>query len=684
MTANPLLAPFDTPFGLPPFSQIRDHHFLPAYELAMANERQEVEAILTNPEAPTFANTVEALARCGEQLARVHDVFSNLKSADSRPALQEIAREVASKIAAHNDAIRLDQRLFDRVGAVFQQRAELGLTAEQLRLLEETHKRLVRGGARLVDDDKRRLEEIHRELSELSVQFANNLLEEMNAFELVIEREADLDGLPALVRAAAADEARNRGQEGKWVFTLHGPSYQPFLRDCRRRDLREKMYRAYVRRGDGGEFDNRPLAERMAVLRLQRARLLGYRSHAHYVLEESMAKSPDGVRGLLDRLWPLAAARAQAEGDEIQAMIDAEGGGFELQPWDWAYYAEQVRQQRYELDEQELRPYFNLDNVRQGAFEVAGRLFGLSFEECREVPVFHDEVQAWEVKDGDGTHLGLLLTDYHPRPGKKVGAWMDAFREQQIREGRNIRPIIVNVCNFPRPTAGQPALLGIGEVETLFHEFGHALHGLLSQSTYTMFSGTNVPRDFVEFPSQLLENWATEPTVLRRYARHWQTGEPIPEALIEKLDRARLHNQGFRTVEYLAASYLDLAWHTLEDAEAKPRVDEIEGSLTRQLGLMPEISFRYRSPYFAHIFAGGYAAGYYSYVWAEVLDADGFAAFEQRGDIFDRELAAALRHHVLEAGGTAEPEDLYRAFRGAEPAIEPLLERRGLAAETTV
>ncbi len=680
MSDNPLLVPFETPFGVPPFERLRDRHFLPAYQAAMAAERAEVAAIINNSEAPTFANTIEALERCGEQLARVHDVFTNLRSADSRPQLRETARQVAPLLATHGDAIRLNSKLFERIEAVWTVRDELDLGAEQRRLLVETHKRLVRSGARLGAADKRRLEDIHRELSELAVRFANHLLEEMNDFELVLDDSADLQGLPPTARAAAAEEATRRGQAGKWVFTLHGPSLAPFLRSCQRRDLRERIFRAYLERCAGGEHNNRPVAERMALLRVRRAHLLGYPSHAHYVLEESMAKTPEGVRQLLDRLWPAAIGRARAEAAELQALIDAEGGDFELQPWDWRFYANQVRQRRYQLDEQELRPYFALDNVRRGAFEVAGLLFGLSFEERPEVPVYDPEVRAWEVKDRDGSHLGLLLTDYHQRSGKKVGAWMDVYRDQQIVEGRNIRPIVVNVCNFPPPTAAEPALLGLGEVETLFHEFGHALHGLLAQSTYTIFSGTSVPRDFVEFPSQLIENWATEPVVMRRYARHWQSGEPIPQRLIDKLEQARLHNQGFATAEYLAASYLDLAWHTLEDPDTEPRVEAIEQQLIRQLGLIPPIPIRYHSPYFAHIFAGGYAAGYYSYIWAAVLDADGFAAFKDSGDLFHPDLAAALRRHVLETGGTAEPEDLYRGFRGAEPAIEPLLHRRGLAA----
>jgi peptidyl-dipeptidase Dcp len=676
---NPLIAEFATPFGVPPFDRIKPEHFMPAFDQGMADQKAEIAAIVKNGEAPAFANTLEALDRSGALLKRVGAVFSNLNSSNTNDQMQQIAKDVAPKLAKHADDIALDAGLFARVKAVYEGRDKLGLNAEQGRLLERTYKEFVRGGANLAPDKQARLRQINEDLSVLTVKFAENILKENSAFELVIEKDTDLTGLPPAVVAGAAEAAKDRGKPGKWVFTLAKPSLIPFLQYSEKRDLRKKMFKAYIMRGNNGnELDNKANAVKIATLRVERANLLGYRTHAAYVLEENMAKTPEAVYAFLGKIWKPAVARAKAEAAEMQAMIDTKGRGFKLQPWDWWFYAEKVRKAKYDLDDNSLRPYFQLENVRNGAYEVAHRLYGITFTERTDIPKYQEDVRVFEVKDADGSHLGILYVDYYPRPNKEGGAWMSNYREQSVRNGADIRPVIVNNGNFSKPTAGEPALISFEEATTLFHEFGHALQGLLSKCTYESLSGTNVRRDFVELCSQVMENWATDPAVLKMYAKHYKTGEPIPDALIEKINRSKFFNQGFETVEYVAACFLDMDWHSLaQPKEIDPLKFEAE-SMSR-IGLMPEIVSRYRTTYFNHIFSNaiGYSAGYYSYIWAAVLDSDAFEAFKETS-LFDQATARSFRTNILERGDTEDPMVLYKRFRGREPRIEPLLKKRGL------
>jgi peptidyl-dipeptidase Dcp len=677
LSDNPLVNEWGTPFEAPPFGEIREGHYRPAFEKGMQEQLAEVAAIVESAEAPTFDNTVEALERTGRMLVRVYSVFSGLNSAHTNDELQALAKEINPRLARHQDDILMNAALFARVKAVHGQRDEIEQTPEQRKLLDETYRDFVRGGANLDEDRKARLRTINEELSRLSTQFGENLLKETNSIALLIEDEGDLAGLPQSVRDAAAETAADQDQEGKWGFTLQRTSWTPFLQFSERRDLRQKLYEAYTNLGNNdNEYDNKALATRIAALRAERSALLGYETHADFVLEENMAERPDRVNGLLDKLWRPSLAKAKVERAELQAMVKREGGDFELAAWDWWFYAEKLRLAKFDFDEQAVKPYLQLENVLQAAFDVAHKLFGVAFEARTDVPVYHPDVRAYEVKDADGTHLGLFYVDFFTRQSKEGGAWMGNFREQRKEGGRDVRPIIYNVCNFSKSSAGQPALLGLDEAGTLFHEFGHALHGLLADGTYESLSGTNVAGDFVELPSQMMENWAFAPEVLPTYARHHESGELIPDDLIEKLQKAKKFNQGFITAEYLAASILDMRWHTLRDAKERDPLT-FETGVMQAIGMIPEISSRYRTPYFAHIFSGGYSAGYYSYVWAEVLDADGFEAFKQRG-LFDPDLALSYRKNILEAGGSEPPMELYKRFRGAEPSIEPLLARRGL------
>ncbi len=674
---NPFFADYDTPFQVPPFDRIEEGHYLPAYQEGIRLQQMEIEAITGNLEPPAFKNTIEALEASGAMLNKVDLVFSNLNSANTNDEMQAIAREVSPLLSEHIDNILLNERLFQRVKMVNKLKDRLDLNKEQQILLEKTYQDFVRGGANLSEEQKADLREINKELSLLSLQFGDNVLAENNAFELVIEDQADLAGLSQDMITRAAETALERGHEGKWVFTIHKPSLIPFLQYSERRELRERIFKAYINKGNNGnQLDNNETLARIVALRVQRAQLLGYETHAHFVLEEAMAKTPENVYALLDQVWEPALARAQAEAAEFQQMIYDEGHDFKLQAWDWWYYAAKVKKARYELDDELLRPYFQLENVRQGAFDVATKLYGITFEERTDVPIYREDVQVFEVKEADGSHIGLLYTDYFPGAGKRGGAWMNAFRKQSRFEGREVTPVIGNVFNFPQPTGGKPALLSLDDVETLFHEFGHALQGLLSNCTYDRLSGTDVPRDYVELCSQIMENWAVEPEVLRSYARHYETGEPIPDELIDRIEAARHFNQGFATVEYLAASYLDMDWHTLTEVTTLQPAEFEKASLDR-VGLIPEIVTRYRSPYFLHLFVWGYSSGYYSYLWAEVLDADAFQAFKEAG-LFDRETAQRFRDNILSTGATEDPMTLYRRFRGAQPKIEPMLERRGL------
>jgi peptidyl-dipeptidase Dcp len=674
---NPLVAEFATPFGVPPFDRIKPEHFMPAFDQGIADQKAEIEAIVKNREAPTFANTLEALDKSGVLLKRVGAVFNNLNSSNTNDQMQRIAKDVAPKLAKHADDIALDAGLFARVKTVYESRDKLALAPEQARLLEKTYKEFVRGGANLAPDKQARLRRINEELSVLTVKFGENILKENNAFELVIEKDTDLAGLPPAVVAGAAETAKDRGKPGQWVFTLAKPSLIPFLQYSERRDLREKMFTAYIMRGNNGnELDNKVNAVKIATLRVERANLLGYKTHAAYVLEENMAKTPEAVYAFLEKIWNPALARARAEAAEMQALIRKEGKNFQLQPWDWWFYAEKVRKAKYDLDDSALRPYFPLESVRNGAYMVANKLFGITFTERTDLPKYQEDVRVFEVKDADGSHLGILYVDYYPRPNKEGGAWMSNYREQSVRNGVDIRPVIVNNGNFSKPTAGQPALISFEEATTLFHEFGHALHGLLTKCTYEGLSGTNVRRDFVELCSQVMENWATDPAVLKMYAKHYKTGEPIPDALIEKINRSKFFNQGFETVEYVAACFLDMDWHSLAEPKEVDPLKFEAGSMAR-IGLIPEIVSRYRTTYFNHIFSGGYSAGYYSYLWAAVLDSDAFEAFKETS-LFDQATARSFRTNILERGDSEDPMVLYKRFRGREPRIEPLLKKRGL------
>jgi peptidyl-dipeptidase Dcp len=672
---NPLLAEWKTPFGVPPFSEIKEEHFLPAMQAAMARQLQEVAAVATNAEAPTFPNTIEALEQTGQLLDQVSSVFSYLTGADTNDKLQALAKELAPLQSAHRDAILLNQALFERIKVVWNSRAGSRLNPEQAMLLEKTYKRFVRGGALLDVAGKERLRAINSELASLSVKFGDNLLKEMNEFRLVIDKQEDLAGLPEQTVANAAEAAKKANLAGKWVFTLHAPSFQPFMQYARNRELRRQLFTAYLTRCDhGNATDNKGIASRTAALRAERARLLGYETWADFELEEKMAKTPARAYDLLNRLWPPAKALAAREAVAWQEAIKADGQNFELEQWDWAYYAEKVRKARYEVDDAALRPYFQLEKVRDGAFQVARQLYGLTFTELKGMPVYNPEAQVFEVKDADGSHLAIFYVDYHPRPGKRSGAWCTRFRGTWVKDGKSIRPVVANVCNFSRASGNTPALLSLEEVQTLFHELGHGLNAIVSRVHYRSLGGT--PSDFVELPSQINENWAFEPEVMKSYARHWQTGEAIPARLIEKIKQSERFNQGFRTVELLAASLLDLEWHTLA-ATAAPDTATLERIALARMGLPPQIAPRYRSTYFQHIFSGGYSAGYYSYIWAEVLDADAFQAFREKG-IFDPATARSFRVNVLEKGNSEEPMTLYERFRGRPPSVEPLLEKRGL------
>ncbi|HUV36267.1 MAG TPA: M3 family metallopeptidase [Patescibacteria group bacterium] len=677
LAQNPFTSEFDTPFGVPPFDVIQIEHYLPAFEEGMTLHRGEIEAIVNNPDPPTFENTIEALEAGGAMLTRVSNVFFNMNSANTNDEIQAIAKEVAPKLSKHRDDIIFNEKLFQRVREVYEQRAKLDLTPEQNRVLEDYYKDFARNGANLGPRDKEALAEINKELSIITLSFGENILKENNRFELVIDNESGLSGLPENVRTAAAEAAAERGYKGKWVFTIHKPSMLPFLQYSDRRDLREKIFKAYINQGNNNDdLDNKEILAKIVRLRIERAKMLGYKTHAHFVLEESMAKEPGNVYELLGKIWEPALVRAKEEARDLQAMIDREGGGFKLEPWDWWYYAEKLRREKYALDDELLRPYFEVRNVIQGAFTLANKLYGINFEELPDLPKYHEDVKVFEVKEADGTHIGILYADYYPRASKRGGAWMSAFRSESKLGGKVWHPVITNCGNFSKPTGDTPALLTLDEVLTLFHEFGHALHGLLSEVTYPRVSGTAVALDFVELPSQIMESWVTEPEMLKLYAKHYETGEPMPLELIEKIKKAKHFNQGFATTEYLAASFLDMDWHTLTQAEGIDPL-QFENESLNNIGLIPEIIVRYRSPYFRHIFSGGYSSGYYSYVWAEVLDADAFQAFKETS-LFDRETAGKFRKYILAAGGSADPMELYRKFRGAEPTIDPLLERRGL------
>lgn len=680
---NPFFRPYATPFGVPPFSEIKPEHFEPAFEEGMKQQATEISALVRRRDVPTFENTIVALDRGGDLFSRVSTVFGNLNQANTNDQLQKIAQTLAPKLSKHRDDISLNPLLFQRVKMVYDQRASLKLTPEQATLLEKTYKNFVRSGAALPADKQERLRKINEESSLLTLKFGQNLLAENNAYALVVEKAEDLSGLPAPAVAAAADEAKKRNQTGKWVFTLQNPSILPFLQYADNRSLREQLFNAYLERGNhNDERDNKAVLTKLVALRAERAALLGYPNHAAYVLEESMAKTPAKAGELLNQLWTATVPVVQQEAAELQALMDKDGKNQKLEAWDWRYYAEKLRKQKYDLDEQSLRPYFALDNVRDGIFMLCKNLYGLRFERRADIAGYHPDALAYEVKEADGRHLGILFMDFFPRASKRGGAWMTSYRRQEVQGGKPITPVVSIVCNFTKPSGSDPALLSPDEVRTFFHEFGHALHGLLSNVTYGGLSGTSVPRDFVELPSQIMENWATEPQMLKLYAKHYQTGAVIPDALLDKMQKSSLFNQGFATSEYLAASLLDLAYHTLPAGQTPNDVLSFEKAKMDSIGLVAQIPPRYRSTYFQHVFAGGYSAGYYSYIWSAVLDADAFEVFKQKG-LFDPKSAASFRKNVLERGGTEEPMTLYKRFRGAEPDIKPLLKRRGLVKKTS-
>jgi len=683
---NPFLKEYNTPFDVPPFDKIENKDFLPAIEEGIKEQQTEIEEIVNNSSEPTFENTIVALEYSGKLIREVEETFFNLSSANTNDEIQEIAKVISPKLSQHRDGIILNDKLFSKVKSIYEKYYKNAsgsgtseLSQEENKLIEETYKKFVRGGANLKQSDKEELKKINEELALLQLKFGENLLKETNNYQLVIENEKDLAGLPESVRSAASEEAKNEGMEGKWLFTLQKPSWIPFLTYSEKRELREKLYKAMYNRGNNGnELDNKDVINKMVNLRIRKANMLGYDNWAAYQLDNRMAKKPGNVYELLDKLWDPALKRAKEEAADMQKMIDREGGKFKLASWDWWYYSEKVRKAKYDLDEEQLRPYFELNNVLNGAFTVAGKLYGLAFTELNDMPLYHPECRVFEVKDKDNSHIGILYTDFYPRSSKRGGAWMTSYRKQYRDKNNNdVRPVISMVCNFSKPTGDKPALLSYEEVETLFHEFGHALHGLLSQCTFYSLSGTSVARDFVELPSQIMEHWASQPEVLDIYAKQYKTGETIPQELIKKLDNASKFNQGFGTVEYLAASYLDMDYHTINKT-GDIDVNKFESGSMKNIGLIDEIIPRYKSTYFAHIFSGGYSSGYYSYIWAELLDADAFEAYKEAGNIFDQKVATSFRKNILERGGTEDPMELYLKFRGKKPEIEPLLENRGL------
>ncbi|RLD20171.1 MAG: peptidase M3 [Bacteroidetes bacterium] len=677
MNDNPLLSTWDTPFGTPPFDKIKNKHYKPAFVAAMDEQKDEIATIINNADEATFANTIEEFERSGSSYSRVERVFGAVNGANTNDSLQAIASEMAPIRSAHSDDINLNADLFKRVDAVYAQKESLGLNPEQMELLENTYKRFVRSGISLDEVAQTRLRAINGELAELSLQFGQNLLAETNATKVLVTNKEDLGNLPASLVAAAAKEAENNGEEG-WMITLQRPSLNPFLEYSPNRELRKQLFMGYAMRGNNGnEQDNNDILAKMASLRAERANLKGYETHADYILSDNMAENPQRVYDFLDQVWAPAIKMAKKERNDLQAMMNKDGIDAEIMGWDWRYYTAKVRKERYDYDEEAMRPYFEFTAVREGAFMLANKLFGLTFTELDNVTTWHPDQQVFEVKEANGTHVGIIYMDFFARESKRGGAWMNSLRSQSKLDGE-VTPIVTNNFNFPPPTENSPSLLSFSEASTLFHEFGHALHGLLSDVTYISLSGTNVPRDFVEFPSQVMENWMSDPEVLSLYAKHYQTGEIIPNELIEKISASGKFNQGFEKVEYMAASYLDMAYHTLKTTDlVNAKTFEIDEM--KRIGLIEEIIPRYKSTYFNHIFGGdpSYSSGYYSYLWSEVLDADAFQAFKETS-IFDQETAKKYRY-MLSQGGTKQGMELYVEFRGREPEIDPLLKKLGFS-----
>ena len=669
---NPFFTEFQTEYGVPAFDKIKLEYYEPAFLKGIEEQNQNIKTIIENPEAPTFENTIVALDNSSPILDRVSAIFFNMTDAETTDELTELSIKMAPVLSEHSDNISLNQELFAKVNNVYQQKNDLHLTTEQERLLDKTYKSFVRSGANLSAEKQARLREVNKELSTLGITFSNNILNENNTFQLFVDKEEDLAGLPEWFRQSAAEEAKAAGQEGKWLFTLHNASRLPFLQYSENRPLREKIYQAYINRGNNNDKnDNKEIITKIVSLRLEKANLLGFDCYSNFVLDNTMAKNSATVMDFLNNLWSYSLPKAKVEAAELQKLMDKEGKGEKLAPWDWWYYTEKLRKEKYNLDEEETKPYFKLENVREGAFAVANKLYGITLTKLSNIPVYHPDVEVFEVKDADGSQLGIFYVDYYPRPGKSGGAWMSNYREQK----GDIRPLVCNVASFTKPVGNTPSLLTMDEVETLFHEFGHGLHGLLTKCNYQGISGTNVVRDFVELPSQINEHWATEPEVLKMYAKHYQTGEVIPDSIIDKILKQKTFNQGFMTTELLAAAILDMNLHNLTNVKNLD-VISYEKEAMDKLGLIPEIAPRYRTTYFNHII-GGYAAGYYSYLWANVLDNDAFEAFKENG-IFDKTTANLFRHNVLEKGNSEDPMVLYKNFRGAEPQLEPMLKNRGM------
>lgn len=679
---NPLLMEWDTPYGIPPFAEIKDENYKPAFDRGIEELRVDIRMIRDNPQPPTFENTIEALELAGPALTRVYNVFSNITNTDSNDYLRELEVEISPVLTRESDAIYLDEKIFGRVNSVFEQRDSLGLDEEAARLLELTHRDFVRKGAELDENAKARMKDINAKISELNTVFAQNLLKETKGFELVISDEADLSGLSKGLIGSAKKKASSRDKPDAWIFGLDRSTYESFMTFSDQRALRRQLFEAYRNRAaNGGASDNRDVLAEIAKLRAERAELLGYANHSAYQLETRMAKDPQKAEDFLLDVWQPGLERARDELAEMQVIVEEEGHAFIIEGWDWWYYAEKLRQKKYAIDESEVKPYFELQNVREGAFHVANKLFGLTFEPLEDVPLWNPIVQPYAAYGSEGEFLGVLMMDFYARDSKRGGAWMNSYRETSNIQGNSIRPIVTNNLNLNIPAEGEPTLLTFDEVETLFHEFGHGLHGLMSTVRYSRFAGTRgSPRDYTEFPAQFMEHYAAEPEVLAVYAKNAETGEVIPLELVEKVRATTRHNQGFKTTEFIAASLLDLNWHNLSAQEAASVEDagKFEEEILQKYGMPDEIGPRYRSPYFAHIFAGGYSAGYYAYLWSEILDADGFTAFKEAGDIYDPELALRLKENVYQAGGRRDADVLYRQFRGQDPSIEPLLKIRGL------
>ena len=672
---NPFFREWQTPFQTPPFNEIKSEHYLPAFEEGINQQNSEIEAIITNEEKPTFKNTVTALEKSGELLSTVNRIFNGLNYSDTNDEMQIVAEKSTSMLSKHIDDFYLNEKLFERIKYLYDNKESLNLSVEQNTVLENYYLNFVRGGANLSSDGKEKLRKVNDELSQLVLKFGDNVRKENSKFELIVDRKEDLAGLPDASVQAASEKAETKGLTGKWIFTIDKPTLIPFLQFSKNRDLREKMYKAYMNRGNNNdELDNKKTLSRIIVLRVKKANLLGYKTYSDFVLQKKMAKTPENVYAFLNDMWEPTVRKAKSEVEEMQKMIDNEGRKFSLEPWDWWYYAEKVKKEKYALDEEMLRPYFELDNVVHGAFAVATKLWGLQFVERTDIQPYHPEVKVFEVKEADGKHVGILYTDYFPRDGKTNGAWCGEFRSQSNIDCNYITPLVYNVGNFSKPTSDKPALISLDEVRTLFHEFGHGLHGLLQNITYP--DASSVPADFAELPSQIMENWAMQPEVLKMYAMHYDTSEMIPQELIDKIDNSKYFNQGFETLEYIAASLLDMDWHVITDTDERD-VAKFEKESILKMKLIPQVLPRYMSTNFIHIATWGYESGYYSYLWAAVLDSDAFEAFMENS-LFDKATAESFRKNILEKAGSEDLMTLYKNFRGRKPIVDALLKKRGL------